>query len=314
MAKYLKPEKLNLVWNSLSPSTRATPDSSGVFSGDGVTMSIQEGWSQIKPPYEIENWVQNQHAQFNAYINQLGFPEWDSDTEYQSGKSYIQGSDNRIYKCILTHRDKNPASGNPSYWELFEGNRQATTTARGTVELATDAEVQAGTSDSLAVTPSALKGILEVLFPVGSVAIRPSNPGNTIANGGLGFGTWTRVAGRHLIGAGSGTDSSGRTINFSTGATGGVYRQTLTVDEMPRHRHTGTTSSDTHNHTIPESNIDDMRDGDGPGIDSGPEEAGSTSTSSDTHNHSFTTSYEGNGEAFDVTSPFIVVDMWRRTA
>ncbi len=315
MAKYVKPELLNLVWASDAlPADKPSPDSSGEFSGVGITVDVAEGWTQVKPPYEVENWIQNQQSQFNAYINQLGVPEWDTDTEYQTGKSYVQGSDNRIYKCILTHSGRNPASGNPSYWELFEGNRQATTAARGTVELATDAEVQAGTSDSLAVTPSALKGILEVLFPVGSVAIRPSNPGNTIANGGLGFGTWTRVAGRVLRGSGSTTDELGFSRSFTSGQSGGIFSKTLTVDQIPSHRHTGTTSSDTHSHTIPESNIDDMRDGDGPGMDSGPAESGSTSTSSDTHSHTFTTSYEGGGAPFDVTDPYYVVDMWRRTA
>ncbi len=157
MAKYVKPELLNLVWASDAlPADKPSPDSSGEFSGVGITVDVAEGWTQVKPPYEVENWIQNQQSQFNAYINQLGVPEWDTDTEYQTGKSYVQGSDNRIYKCILTHSGRNPASGNPSYWELFEGNRQATTTARGTVELATNAEAQAGTSDSLAVTPSAL--------------------------------------------------------------------------------------------------------------------------------------------------------------
>lgn len=158
MAKYVKPELLNLVWASDAlPADKPSPDSSGEFSGAGITVDIAEGWTQVKPPYEVENWIQNQQSQFNAYINQLGVPEWDTDTEYQAGKSYVQGSDNRIYKCILTHSGRNPASGNPSYWELFEGNRQATTTTRGTVELATDAEAVTGTSDSLAVTPSGLK-------------------------------------------------------------------------------------------------------------------------------------------------------------
>lgn len=158
MAKYIKPEMLNLVWASDAlPEDRPSPDANGEFSGVGITVDVAEGWTQIKPPYEVENWIQNQQSQFNAYINQLGIPEWDSATEYQANKSYIQGSDNRIYKCILTHTDRNPASGNPTYWELFEGNRQATTDARGTVELASEAEMTAGTSDTVAVTPNKLR-------------------------------------------------------------------------------------------------------------------------------------------------------------
>lgn len=318
MAKYVKPELLNLVWASDAlPADKPSPDSSGEFSGTGITVDVAEGWTRVKPPYQVENWIQNQQSQFNAYVNQLGVPEWDTVTEYQAGKSYIQGSDNRIYRCILTHSGRNPASGNPSYWELFEGNRQATTTARGTVELATTAEAQAGTSDSLAVTPSGLRGVLEVLFPVGSVAIRPSNPGNSIANGGLGFGTWSRIQGRTIRGAGTTTDKNGKTRAFDVGQEpGGVFAQTLTVSELPPHRHTGTTSEHTHGHS---TNWKSGAEGDNPSDvltagDNGRLEGTFTAwTGSDTHYHYFSTSYEGDGREFDVTDPYIVVDMWRRT-
>lgn len=315
MPKLSKPNRLDLIWASEAlPANISTPDADGKVTGTSGTYFVTTGWEQVKPPYELENWIQNQQSQFSAYINQIGIPEWDASTEYQANKSYVQGSNNVLYKCISTHTNRNPAAGNPSYWEVFEGNRQATTSARGTVELATSDEAKAGTSDTLAVTPSGLRGVLEVLFPVGSVVMRPTNPSNSIANGGLGFGTWTRVSGRVLRGAGSTTDSDGLNLSFSVGQSGGRFRHSMSISEMPRHRHTGTTSSDTHNHTIPEANPDDARDGDGPGIDSGPAEAGSTSTSSDTHNHSFTTSYEGNGDTYDVTDPYYVVDIWRRTA
>ena len=291
MAKYVKPELLNLVWASDAlPADKPSPDSSGEFSGVGITVDVAEGWTQVKPPYEVENWIQNQQSQFNAYINQLGVPEWDTDTEYQTGKSYVQGSDNRIYKCILTHSGRNPASGNPSYWELFEGNRQATTTARGTVELATSAEAQAGTSDSLAVTPSGLRGILEVLFPVDSVVMRPTNPANSIANGGLGFGSWTRISGRTLVGAGSTTDTRGESRSFTNGQTSGEFRHVLTESEMPNHRHqvgaysgvsAGQFRSEPFEGTSSGSSYSDYTGGDVP------------------HNN---------------MQPYYVVDMWRRTA
>lgn len=142
MAKYIKPEMLNTIWASTGDV--AEPDVNGEFTGVGVTVDITEGWTQIKPPYQVENWIQNQQSQFNAYINQLGIPEWDAETEYQTGKSFTQGSDGRIYKCIQTHTGRNPVLGNPSYWETFEGNRQATSTERGTVEFATIDEARTG--------------------------------------------------------------------------------------------------------------------------------------------------------------------------
>lgn len=160
MPKFNKPtpEKLNTIWaiNSLG--------------GDTVEPSVskvEQGWVQEKPPYETENWINQQHDQYVAYINQLGIPEWDQYTEYQNGKSYVQGSNNVIYKCIQTHVNKNPATaGNEAFWERFEGNRQATTTTRGTVELATNNEVSQGSSTTRAVTPS---GILSGLLGTGSL-------------------------------------------------------------------------------------------------------------------------------------------------
>lgn len=292
MAKYVKPELLNLVWASDAlPADKPSPDESGEFSGVGITVDVAEGWTQVKPPYQVENWIQNQQSQFNAYINQLGIPEWDADTEYQAGKSYIQGSDNRIYKCILTHSGRNPASGNPSYWELFEGNRQATTTARGTVELATTAEAQAGTSDSLAVTPSGLRGVLEVLFPVDSVVMRPTNPANSIANGGLGFGSWTRISGRTLVGAGSTTDTRGEGRSFTTGQTSGEFQHVLIESEMP-----------SHTHPLPRQS--------GGSIDM------QSLVGSDNRDESWTgrTQPTGGDSPHNNMQPYIVVDMWRRTA
>ncbi len=150
MAKYTKPDLMNTVWaSSASESSIAEPDSDGSFSGVGIVVDVEDGWTQVKPPYQVENWLQNKHSQFSAYINQLGIPEWDSETEYQTNKSYVQGSDNKLYKCIQTHTNRNPASSNTSYWEVFEGSRAATTEARGTVELATLAEAYAGTGNKV---------------------------------------------------------------------------------------------------------------------------------------------------------------------
>jgi len=149
MPKFNKPtpEKLNTIW------------AVNAVSGDVVeidTNKIQQGWVQEKPPYEYENWINQQHDQYVAYINQLGIPEWDQYTEYQNGKSYVQGSNNVIYKCIQTHINKNPATaGNEAFWERFEGNRQATTTTRGTTEFATPPEVNSAVPN-LAVTPESL--------------------------------------------------------------------------------------------------------------------------------------------------------------
>lgn len=109
MPKFDKPDSPNIIWgvNALEEDLTRPDDS-----------YIQTGWTQVKPPYEYENYSMNKLYQGFAYYNQLGFPEWDSTTEYQANKSYVQASNNRVYKCIQTHVNKNPAtSGNESFWE-----------------------------------------------------------------------------------------------------------------------------------------------------------------------------------------------------
>lgn len=112
MPKFNKPDTPNVIWgvNALEEDLTRPDDS-----------YIQTGWTQVKPPYEYENYSMNKLYQGFAYYNQLGLPEWDSDTEYQAGKSYVQASNMKIYKCIQTNVNKNPATaGNSSFWRLFD--------------------------------------------------------------------------------------------------------------------------------------------------------------------------------------------------
>src|SRR5690554_7088986 len=313
MAKYNKPNSINTIWavNALAQDLEKPTDS-----------YIRTGWTQVKPPYEYENWSMNKLHQGMAYLNQLGIPEWDMNTEYQAYKSYVQGSDNRLYRCIQTHTNRDPVAGNTAYWEVFEGNRQATTARRGTVELATQSEVNTGDRGDLAVTPSTLQnkkasqtaegilrfatnaevasgsrndvalspatlqfraatttqtglvelatpeealdgirndialtpqsivGIAQMFFPVGSIIMRPTDPGLSISNGGLGFGTWQKITGRSIIGDGSHTDSNGENRSFVAGQSEGTYRHRLSTQEMPSHNHNGSIgTAGSHSHS-----------------------------------------------------------------
>lgn len=158
MAKYTKPSDINEVWASEAPSENIIKPSLS----QSVPFTVVDGWTQIKPPFENENWVQNQQSQFAAYLNQLGIPEWDSNTEYQANQSYVQGSDNKVYKAIVTHTNRNPAqSANSSFWEETSLTRLATDSKAGIVELATAQETQDGLRDDVAVTPEGINGIVE---------------------------------------------------------------------------------------------------------------------------------------------------------
>lgn len=67
--------------------------------------------------------------------------------------------------------------------------------------------------------------LLDSIYPVGSIYISTNNnsPQNFLG------GTWVRIEGKFLLGAGSG---------YNAGSTGGEATHTLTTSEMPTHTHT----------------------------------------------------------------------------
>ena len=80
---------------------------------------------------------------------------------------------------------------------------------------------------------------LELAYPVGSIymnATVATDPATL-----LGFGTWAAFStGRILLGAGEGTDDqpTPEVKTFVAGDTGGQYKHTLDLTEMPSHTHT----------------------------------------------------------------------------
>jgi len=192
----------------------------------------------------------------------------------------------------------------------------ATTSAQGKVELATSTEAITGTDTDRAVTPAALKAALNDLlstyiYPIGSYYISDSvstNP-NTL----LGFGTWSAVQARVLIGDDGGT--------FVHATTGGGQTHTLATGDLPSHNHAvGTLANDsqgTHSHSV-------YRDFDAASGSarwsfhtSGGTGGGANTSSSDgshTHTISGSTANTGSGNAVNHMNPWRAVYMWRRTA
>lgn len=110
-----------------------------------------------------------------------------------------------------------------------------------------------GDSDQLVFKPRSifLSEMISVIYPVGSVylAMYDTNP-STLFPGT----TWTSIAGGYgLIGVGTGIDNNSITRAIGVGKNGGEYNHTITIAEMPAHRHTGVgvvrgdTGSDTNN-------------------------------------------------------------------
>ena len=82
------------------------PNVNNVWANAGDVISpagakINQGWIVEIPDYEFENWIQNRQDQFNAHVNQYGIVVWDNSTEYQAGRSYVQGSDGVVYLSLI---------------------------------------------------------------------------------------------------------------------------------------------------------------------------------------------------------------------
>lgn len=58
---------------------------------------IASGWTVEVPKFQTENWVQGRNDQAIGHINERGIAEWDATTNYIAGKSYVQGSDGKLY-------------------------------------------------------------------------------------------------------------------------------------------------------------------------------------------------------------------------
>ena len=73
------------------------------------------------------------------------------------------------------------------------------------------------------------KGLLELVFPIGSTYVTQTNTNTSTI---LGFGTWERLKGKVCLGL----DEDDTNMN-AIGKTGGEKTHTLTINEMPSHKH-----------------------------------------------------------------------------
>jgi len=162
---------------------------------------------------------------------------------------------------------------------------------------------------------SARNGLFDSIYPVGSIYMSINSTNPSILFGG----TWERINGRFLLGAGNG---------YNTGATGGssghtpsgsvtVYNHTLTVNEMPSHMHDQIDGLSGSQVLYCQSNLQ--------GVIKKAAVQNNTGNSGDQWSDKMKTSYTGGGQghnhsaAFSGTyqntmPPYFVVYMWQRTA
>ena len=133
--------------------------------------------------------------------------------------------------------------------------------------------------------------LVNLMYPVGSIYINATDPLNPATL--FGFGTWEEFgAGKTLLGAGTGTDDQPipESLTFAASDTGGEYNHTVTIPELPSHRHS---YNETYRISFKE-NFD----------------SGSPSFSRRTTQ----TGLAGGDQSHNNLQPYVAVYTWKRTA
>lgn len=189
----------------------------------------------------------------------------------------------------------------------------ASTTVKGKVELATDAEAIALTDTDRVITPSNLLAVASLLNPIGT--IREFNVSTNPATL-LGFGTWIAYgAGKFTIAIDSG-DATMDTVD----ETGGAKTVTIGQTNLPNIS-TGAGTAHTH---VQNAHGHVIRGSSGTGsgavyVQSSDDGANTinwdtdNTTATNQNESAHTHSLGGSGTALNVMNPFIVVYRWVRT-
>lgn len=169
------------------------------------------------------NWL-SQHL---LWAQQGGLWQYDALEDYEISNVVLQN--NSLYYCI---RANGPASTVRS-----PANDTAGTYWRALIY----STGKHPDPDHLA-NPAVLQ-VLQAVYPVGSIYC---SYGNTSPATLFGFGQWTKIEGRFLLGANS---------TYSLGSTGGAATVALTVAQLPAHSHSASSASaGSHTHAITVNN------------------------------------------------------------
>lgn len=137
------------------------------------------------------------------------------------------------------------------------------------------------------------RSIVDMIYPIGSYywSSNATNPSSIFG------GTWEQVKDRFVLAAGD---------SYKVGATGGEAQHTLTVDEMPGHRH----SSDTYQNGFANAGIADT-DKYCTWVNRGTPNNNNPNTA---ENGPIRTSWVGGSRPHNNMPPYIVAYCWHRTA
>ena len=120
-------------------------------------------------------------------------------------------------------------------------------------------------------------------YPIGSIYMSINNVNPSTLFGGV----WEQIKDTFLLSAGD---------TYTAGNTGGEATHTLTVDEIPSHRHPGL--------TVTEQPANIGNGNSGIGLNYSGSNGGSP----------LATAFAGGGQAHNNMPPYLVVYMWKRTA
>lgn len=243
--------------------TQATFPEGSIFASDAAQIdqpderwaaAYEGGEGKTPPAAGVHNYEFNRLDVFGQHLEKNGMADWDARTIYPLN-GWSKGSDGMLYRSRLNGNAGNdPVGGDGTKWR------------------------------------SARSIFNEGVYEIGSVVFRPTNPGLAESAGGLGFGTWSRISGRVLLGAGTASDSRGESKTFTAGQTAGEFQHVLTEAEMPSHSHDYTRINYTER--VSAGNEADRAGTEG----------------------LYTTQSTGGDAAHNNMQPYRVVDIWIRTA
>lgn len=153
-----------------------------------------------------------------------------------------------------------------------------------------------------------VKEVIDIVHPVGSIwETTTTDDPNTLWAGT----TWVKMdAGRVLVAAGSYTEN-GTTYTYNLGDTGGEAKHQLSVDELTKHSHIASCSTEgIHSHTFNAMTMGGNNRGGGSWNGSFKD----NKTSEDgAHSHTITVEAAGNSQPHENRMPYEVVNRWKRT-
>ena len=163
------------------------------------------------------------------------------------------------------------------------------------------------TTDLAALTATGYYGIINAIYPIGSIYMSYTNSGDPddILFGGLNHTTWVRIEGKVLAGYNNTSGTFNHAPNATDG-TGGDETITLTASQIPTHNHLNTASPGAASRTV----WHDSQSGYGTNrvshFGSGSSFAGRSTMGQLVVNF-------GGGGSHDNLQPYQIVYMWRRT-